>query len=68
MSIAGQIISNEDFEKLERYEDGSIVNFEEVFYVLTEGQVDRLADDDYSRYLEEMENLLYEDYSYININ
>ena len=68
MSIAGQIISNKEFEKLERYEDGSIVNVEEVFYLLTKGQVDRLADDDYSRYLEEMENLLNEDYSYININ
>ena len=61
-------MTNEAFQNLQRSEDGSILDFEEYFFELSEEQVDQLADDDYSRYLEEMENLLYEDYSYININ
>ena len=61
-------MTNEAFQNLQRSEDGSILDFEEYFFELSEKQVDQLADDDYSRYLEEMENLLHEDYSYININ
>ena len=61
-------MTNEAFQNLQRSEDGSILDFEEYFFELSEEQVDQLADDDYSRYLEEMENLLHEDYSYININ
>ena len=55
-------MTNEAFQTLQRSEDGSIVDFEEYFFELSEVQVDQLADDDYSRYLEEMENLLYEIY------
>jgi hypothetical protein len=55
-------MTNEAFQNLQRSEDGSILDFEEYFFELSEEQVDQLADDDYSRYLEEMENLLYEIY------
>ena len=55
-------MTNLKFQNLKRYEDGSIVDFEEVFFLLTQGQLDSVSDDDFSRYLEEMENLRYEDY------
>jgi len=55
-------MTNLKFKNLKRYEDGSIVDFEEVFFLLTQGQLDSVSEDDFSRYLVEMENLRYEDY------
>tara|TARA_R110002051_G_scaffold259393_1_gene318737 strand:+ start:197 stop:469 length:273 start_codon:yes stop_codon:yes gene_type:complete len=43
-------IKNADFKKLERYQDGSIVNLSSIFYLLTKSQINRLTGDDQSRY------------------
>ena len=43
-------LKNADFKKLERYQDGAIVNLYAVFYLFTKSQINRLTGDDQSRY------------------
>ena len=50
-------LKNEDFKKLERYEDGSIVNLYAISYLLTKNQIKKLTCDDWTRYEEYEEEL-----------
>lgn len=42
-------LSDKDFDNLSRNEDGDILNLSNVYYRMTEEQLERLSDDDWSR-------------------
>ncbi len=53
----------QDFRNLKRYPNGDIVNLYNIHHLLTDKQIDKLSDDDWSRvneYQLELEVLRYE--------
>jgi hypothetical protein len=56
-------MKHKDFNRLDRYQNGDIVDLYSIHHLLNEGQVDKLSDDDWSRYHEyqdELQMMLYE--------
>lgn len=60
MDIRTEKFSTAEFEALERYSNGRIMDLSNVFLLLTDGQVEQLHDDDWSYYQELQEELDYE--------
>ena len=56
-------MTQQDFARLKRYSNGDIVDLYNIHHLLTEKQVDRLSDDDWSRvqeYQDELRIMIYE--------
>ena len=56
-------MTRQDFARLERYSNGDIVDLYNIHHLLTDKQIDRLSDDDWSRvheYRDELRMMIYE--------
>jgi hypothetical protein len=56
-------MKRQDFARLERYSNGDIVDLYNIHHLLTDKQIDRLSDDDWSRvqeYQDELRMMIYE--------
>ena len=56
-------MKQQDFARLERYPNGDVIDLHNIHNLLTEKQVDRLSDDDWSRvqeYQDELRMMIYE--------
>ena len=47
----------QDFRNLKRYPNGDIVDLYNIYHLLTDKQIDKLSDDDWSRYQEYQDEL-----------
>ena len=47
----------QDFRNLKRYSNGDIVDLYNIYHLLTDKQIDKLSDDDWSRYQEYQDEL-----------
>lgn len=56
-------MTQQEFAGLKRYPNGDVVDLYNIHYLLTDKQVDRLSDDDWSRgqeYQDELRMMIYE--------
>ena len=59
----GDKMKQQDFARLERYPNGDVIDLYNIHNLLTEKQIDRLSDDDWSRvqeYQDELRMMIYE--------
>jgi len=56
-------MTQKEFAGLKRYSNGDVVDLYNIHYLLTDKQIDRLSDDDWSRvqeYQDELRMMIYE--------